>query len=65
MDMHSANEAIIREWLPIPTVNEVLEELNGTTVFSKLDLYHAFHQVELHADSRDINTFVTRWFVLL
>ena len=59
VDMRRANEAIIRERLPIPTVDEVLEELNGSTVFSKLDLRHGFHQVELHADSRDITTFVT------
>ena len=59
VDMRRANEAIIRERLPIPTVDEVLEELNGSTVFSKLDLRHDFHQVELHADSRDITTFVT------
>ena len=59
VDMRCANEAIIRERLPIPTVDEVLEELNGSTVFSKLDLRHGFHQVELHADSRDITTFVT------
>ena len=52
-------EAIIREWLPIPSVDEVLEELNGSAVFSKLDLHHGFHQVELHTDSRDITTFVT------
>ena len=44
--MRRANEAIIRERLPIPTVDEVLEELNGSTVFSKLDLRHGFHQVE-------------------
>ena len=59
VDMRRANEAIIRERLPIPTVDEALEELNGSTVFSKLDLRHGFHQVELHADSRDITTFVT------
>ena len=59
VDMRRANEAIIRERLPIPTVDEVLEELNGSTVFSKLDLRHGFHQVELHADSRDITTFIT------
>ena len=53
-DMRRANEAIIRERLPIHTVDEVLEELNDSTVFSKLDLRHGFHQVELHADSRDI-----------
>lgn len=53
VDMRCANEAIIRERLAIPTVDEVLEKLNGSTVFSKLDLRHGFHQVELHADSRD------------
>ena len=30
VDMHQANEAIIRERLPIPTVDEVLEKLNGS-----------------------------------
>ena len=59
VDMCRTNEAIIRERLPIPTVDEVLEELNGSTVFSKLDLRHGFHQVELHTDSRDITTLVT------
>lgn len=59
VDMRRANQAIIRERLPIPTVDEVLEELNGSTVFSKLYLRHGFHQVELHAEPRDITTFIT------
>ena len=45
--------------MPIPTFDEVLEELNGSTVFSKLDIRCGFYQIELHEDSRDINTFVT------
>ena len=57
--MRRVNEAIIRERLPIPTVTEVMEELNGSTVVFKLDLRHGFHQIELHQDSRDITTFVT------
>jgi len=36
-----------------------LEELNGSTVFSMLDLRGGFHQIELHQASRDISTFVT------
>ena len=32
VDMRRANEAIQREKLPIPTVDEVLEEMNGSTV---------------------------------
>ena len=43
VDMRQANEATIRERHPIPTVDEVLEELNQSTVFSKLDLRLGFH----------------------
>ena len=57
VDMRCANEAIRREKLPIPTVDEVLEELNGSTVFSKLDMNMGFHQIELEEGSRDITTF--------
>ena len=37
-DMRRANETIIWERLPIPTIDEVLESLNMSGVFSKLDL---------------------------
>ena len=33
VDMRKANEAIIRERIPISTVDEVQENLNGSTVF--------------------------------
>lgn len=39
--------------------SEVLHDLNGATVFSKIDLKWGFHQVEQEEDSRDITTFVT------
>ena len=50
---------LLRERHPIPTVEEVLNELNGSTVFNKLDFKWGFHQVELDAESRRIITFVT------
>ncbi|CAK8692680.1 uncharacterized protein LOC143462177 [Clavelina lepadiformis] len=59
VDMHRANEAIVRERHPIPTVEELLLELNGSTVFSKLDLKWGFHQIMLDEDSRHVTTFVT------
>ena len=37
VDMRWANEVIITERYPIPTVDEVLQSLNQSTVFSKLD----------------------------
>ena len=58
-DMRRANEAIERERHPIPTIEEVLHDLNGSTVFSKLDLKWGFHQVELETESRRVTTFIT------
>ena len=59
VDMRQANGAIVRERHPIPTVGEILHDLNGSTVFSKLDIKWAFHQVELSEASRPITTFAT------
>ena len=59
VDMRRANEAIIRERYQIPTVDEVLHNLNQSTVFSKLDLKWGYHQLELYPDSRSITTFTT------
>ena len=59
VDMRRANEAILRERHPIPTVDDVLHNLNRRTTFSKLDLKWGFHQIELDEQSRDITIFVT------
>ena len=55
--MRQANSAIIGEKHSIPTVEEALQEISHAKVFSRLDLNMAFHQIELHPDSRDITTF--------
>ena len=57
LDMRQASRAILREKHPVPTVEETLQEISEAKVFSKLDLNMAFHQIELHPDSRDITTF--------
>ena len=59
VDMRQANEAVIRERHPIPAVDELLQDLNQSTVLIKLDLKWAFHQIELKEESRSITTFVT------
>lgn len=59
VDMRQANTAIQRERHLTPTMDDVIHELNGATVFSKLDLRAGYHQLELHPDSRYITTFST------
>ena len=59
IDMRSTNEAIMRERHPIPTVDEVLQDMNGSKYFSQLDLRWCYNQLELSLESRDITTFLT------
>lgn len=57
LDMRQANKAITRGRYPIPTVDELLQSMNGSSVFSKLDLKWGYHQLELTPQSRGITTF--------
>ena len=46
-DMREANMAIKREKHPMPTIDDLIFDLNESKVFSKLDLTNAYHQLEL------------------
>ena len=49
--------AIKRERHVTPTINEIVHDLNGASVFSKLDLNQGYNQLELEPNSRYITTF--------
>ena len=59
VDMRKANKAVKREKHLMPTLDELITDLNGATVFSTLDLTSGYHQLELDSESRHITTFST------
>ena len=59
IDMRMVNKAIERERHMMPTLDEVIMDLNGATIFSKVDLKSDYHQLVLSEDSRNITTFST------
>ena len=59
VDMRQANKAIKRERHSMPTIDELITELSGASVFSKLDLNQGYNQLELDESSRYITTFAT------
>ena len=44
VDMREANKAIARERHLMPTLDEIIHDLNGASVFSTLDLNQGYHQ---------------------
>ena len=44
----------------MPTVDDIISDLNGATTFSRLDLNQGYHQLELTPESRDATTFCTQ-----
>ncbi|CAK1596619.1 unnamed protein product [Parnassius mnemosyne] len=59
IDMRRANVAIIRENHPLPTMDQLLPHFKDAKLFSRLDIKNAFHQIEIHPDTRYITTFIT------
>ena len=59
VDMRAANKAIQRERHITPTLDDIITDLNGATVFSKLDLNAGYHQIELDPESRHLTVFST------
>ena len=59
VDMRSANKAIRRVRHVMPTVDEIMTNLNGAQFFSKIDLSNAYHQLVLAEGCRYIATFST------
>ena len=59
VDMREANKAVQWDKYLMPTIDDLIIDLNGATTFSTLVLKAGYHQLELDPASRHITTFST------
>jgi hypothetical protein len=57
VDYRSLNKATVKNRYPLPNIDDLIDCLEGSTMFTKLDAISGFHQIRMHPNSIEKTAF--------
>ena len=61
VDYHQLNKVTIKNRYPLPMIDDLVDQLVGVCVFSKIDLRSGYHQIRIKLEDIPKTTFRTRY----
>ena len=61
MNYRKLNRVTIKNWYPLPRIDDLLDQLRGVRVYSKIDLHTGYHQLRVRETDIPKTTFRTRY----
>ncbi|KAA0046939.1 ty3-gypsy retrotransposon protein [Cucumis melo var. makuwa] len=61
IDYRELNKVIVKNRYPLPTIDDLFDQLQGAAVFSKIDVYSSYHQLKIRDSVIPKNAFCSRY----
>jgi predicted aspartyl protease/transposase InsO family protein len=61
VDFRKLNAITRKDLYPIPLIGELMERLEGSKIFTKIDIRQGFHRIRIAEGHEDLTTFRTRY----